>query len=433
MKNTKLLILTAFTALTLAGCGNINNNPASLPNGGTDVNVKEETGKATMKARLEGASDAYKNLNLTALGLNAETKDATLSLNGKVESSIGNFEGKLGLEDFGMGLEIAMGEVETNLAARATLKETKGKFGIDGKIKQSGAEEANDIKQSIDLSGVLLNAYLLEDKLYLDGSDQSVLNLLDRGSGFADGLVSDLGLNFLQLKVLAMMAEIDLSPVLNSKQDGFDFKSAYVNATNGGKGFISLPSSLPWMNVQSSVANYADSFKEISAETGKSTIDEFVDTFVQLSEKVSGLTFKTYGDKGFGFQIDITKESLKTLITSFSDEMNEEKKAQAKEASDQLDKYLTKFDVSSSIYFNNDGLLESIASYINVEANVKMEESELQDSPVTLVDLVVVAKETSKITVSYNDAVQLKLPTADQLTDYQEIVIPEEENEQAQE
>ncbi len=433
MKNTKLLVLTAFTALTLTGCGNTG-SPAALPGGGQEVNVKTEEGKATMKARLEGMAETYETFDLTALGLKVESKDINFNANGKLESNFGNFEGKLGLENFGGNLEVALGEAPVDempyLGARITLGQTTGKVALDGKVQLAGSEDNNPVKQSIDLSGALMNAYLYGDKFYIDGSDASVLSIVDRASGFANGIVSDLDLNLVEIAALAKMLGYDLSAIFSKDQKSFDFKNAYETYTNGGKGYIKSSLTVPWMMVPPIVKALVGSLKKVNEESGKSPIDEFVTGYTMLDEKISGLQFKTYGEKGFGFQFDLSKEGLTTAITAFAEENgDEEDKANAQKAVEDINKFFNKMDLCSSIYINEQGLLETIATYINVEANIKLGEEDLAESPLSSVDFVLTAKENTKISVCYNDAVELKIPSAEQLATYKEIVLPGQNNE----
>ena len=73
MKKFKLIICSLMAALALTGCNGAK-KAGVLPSGGKTVDLSTEEGVAALKSNLEKTTEAYKNLEIYALGLKSETK-----------------------------------------------------------------------------------------------------------------------------------------------------------------------------------------------------------------------------------------------------------------------------------------------------------------------------------------------------------------------
>ena len=427
MKGKKLLILAAFASLTLAGCGG-NANNAQLPAGGKNIDLKTDEGVATLKARVNGLADNYTKFEFKALGLQSETKNVSFGVNGKLNTNFGNFEGKVGLNNVGASLNLAIGseageaEGQTTLAGALTLGGVTGNFTIDGTYQQPSSEDKIPVNRSLDFTGAKAAAYIHKGNIYLDGSDQGVLDLLDRTAGFANNVIGDLDLSPLALAALAKGLGFDFSKILSKDFKSFDFKTPYVELLNSGKVYISQPI-LSYINfdaVSAILSSFFDSLQQKDEETQQSQLDQFVTGLLTINDLFPGLTVKEYGEKGIGLQIDVNKESLKTLAVKVAPE--DYTQEQIDEIKARVDKYFTSCDFTASVYVNDKALLESVAVYCNVEANVQLGKDELQDSPISLVDLKVNAHAEEKLTVLYNDDVKLEIPSEEYLATFKEYV-----------
>ncbi len=365
MKKTKLLVLTAMTALALAGCNN-KAKEGELPSGGKTVDVTTEAGKATLKDRLNAVSKAYEensfdsasltgtlsgvNLNATA---NAEMGDEETSYNINLEAEI---------KDFGAKAEVkaakhakGAGEQYDSVDGSASIKTTGGTVSLKGTLPGSEQGKTASIDSSLSLKdGLDAKAYLSGSKLYLDISAESNNKLVKNTNTFANTLLG-------QLKESMFGSFIALLPSAGLPEGLFDAEKLeftldefYANNVKDKKVFLDMGAPVEW-----------PAFKAEESQEDTSSIDEAINAITELANMNIGFEFKTYSGNAFGFAFSMNKDSIKNIIRNTTKDEQE-----ATALVGQVDKLLSKFTLDADVYFNKKALLESAGISFNVGANL---------------------------------------------------------------
>lgn len=392
MKNTKLLVLAAFAALSLSACGgNGGQKSGELPSGGTNVDVSTETGTSELKARLNNVSEAYSKAAFTSFGIKNEFKNGNADVSFNYASMI---SGKLSAKNFASTVEFNMDAANASLA----IKDVKGALDLDASLKMDEEADPVALKHSLSVEGFNAAAYATDKKVYVDLSSAANRTVIQGFESFANGIFTDLGLPASMIApMIQSMAGIDVSALVG--ENGFAINDAIDELVPERKFYVEAG-----VDINVGLINEAMA-KAVPAEG----LDEFVTEFVTLSKETGAFKFLTYAGKGFGLQANITKESLKALV-----------KATAKEGEEQvdIDSYVKNLDIVASIYFDENALLSKIG--FAVDAGIKYSDSE------TGISVEANLKAEDETTISYN-SVSVNLPAATELAKFPALQLPQSE------
>lgn len=360
MKNTKLLVLTAMSALILVGCNSSKKaDPTPSTDTGKVVDVTTEEGKATLKSKLNSTIDAYKNLKLDSAslkataGLNAGVKfDATLDGTGDIKLDAN-------LKDFGAEAEVKVvkqakgeGEEYDSLNASLVAKTTSGSLSLKGSlpgIVDEGQEEAQPapIDASLSLKGAEAGAYIYGDKLYLNIANDGNEALVKGVDTFANTLMGQLNESiFGPLVSYLLSSSEDIGQIYDFEESKFIIADLYKEMAE---------------NVYLDLGKKVE-FPTIEQDEEIKGVDEAIESIVELAKQKIGFQFKTFKDDSYGFELAMDKASLLTLIALNGEE--------AQETVQQVDKYVSKFSVNANIHFSKDFLLESAGTSFAVEGSL---------------------------------------------------------------
>ena len=198
MKRTKLLVLTAMSALVLVGCNK--NKAGTLPSGGKDVDVTTEEGEKTLKDKLHETVEAYKNLKLDSASLTSTTSgvNAKADIKATIED-VGDINLNANLKDFGAKVELkaarkakAENEEYDSLEASLVASTTGGKFSLSGSIPGSEEGKTAKVDASLSLKGAEVGAYITGDKLYLNAFNSGNEKFVTDADAFANNLYGQL-------------------------------------------------------------------------------------------------------------------------------------------------------------------------------------------------------------------------------------------------
>ena len=426
MKKTRLLVLTAMAALTLTGCGNAsqNNKGGELPSGGKEVDVKTEDGKKSLNEHVGSAVKAYRDLNLTSASLKATLSGVNESASVKVataadeEAGIPDLKANLdfNLKDFGAKLEVnaakhAKGADDPYdyLDASANLSTTGGSLAIKGSLPGLEEGKTSKLDASLSLGGLSADAYLIGNKAYFN---------VDGNGNFFKGLdtfANKLYPSLLNSYVGMFLGTVEISETVFDAEKGvFNFASMYEELSPK-KAYLELGQPVIW-------PTFSADNEETLLPAGIEDFN-FADYLEAIKQFGIDLSLVTYKDLSFGLKLELNKESLKTLAGMFvaSD--------QAGMINTVLDNYLTKFSLGASIFFNKDGLLESIGASYDVA--FKMNDlSKLAPEAASMFKTFSVEAASSanfKVEIGYNDG-KVVLPSASELAKYEKVELPVHED-----
>ena len=407
-----IFILTAMAALMLSGCANTpakdNSKDNSSDNNGTAdagtvVDIAGEEGKSALKASLLATKHAYESLDLTSLGVKSTTSEGKLNLKASYEvEEMGKMSAEIDAKNLGGVLEAKMAKAQDNtLAASVEVKDTTGSLTLKGSFPSAEEEGKNvDFTSSLSLAGFKAAAYLSGDTVYADVSDSSVAALVAGVDKFAEDTV-----NGLVGTVLDGMAQYYLAdfPFFDVETNEFYFTEMF----NG-----MLPESKK-IAVQMEEAVPFPTMSEASDDDLEG-LDEFVTSISEMGAAF-GLSFKTFKDGGFAFDVNLGAEQLIALVSTFvTDPDAEGSTAYA----DIINSILSEFSIKASAKFSKGALLESIEASCAVAAALTEETATaLIGTPLEL-SLALGGKE--KVEISYNN-VSVNLPS--DLESYQPIAL----------
>ena len=422
MKKSKLLVLAAMTALTLVGCGGGDSGAkgGQLPSGGKEVDVSTETGKATLKERLDNTVKAYGELKLESIGVKSVTSgiNANVKVNADMSETSGvKANAELAIKGVGATTEGKLSKSsEGNLDASILVNGTSGSLSLGGSLTTPLPQEkegdpvkyeTTKFNASLNVGSIEVGAYLSGDKVYADLSNGGIDKFVTGVDTFANDLLGDLSKNTTLGALLPyLLSSADL-PFIKVSEEGaasFAFKSAFDAAFEGFGGRK--------IYVQ---AGSAIQFPSFAVEGEVEGLDEAVETIAALVEQKIGLSFKTYDKGGFGFQLSLTKDSIKTLAATYAGESFD---------ASVIDKYLDKFSLNADVYFNDKCLLESAGLAIDASAKFNPTKEEMTEMELPFDSFSVTGSVQGKeeIKVSYNDA-KVTFPS---FADYKEVVLEDQ-------
>ncbi len=341
MKQTKLLVLTAMSALLLTGCDALmgGNSAGKLPSGGKTEDLSTEEGQATLKARLASTTEAYKGLEFNALSLDASS---SFSLNGSVKANLngfGDFNLSAGINNFNTKSSlVAAKDEDGKVAASYTASTTSGTVSLKGTVPGTKEGTKVNVSSSASISGAKAGAYLKGDKLYVSADgNKAVASNIDK---FANKLVEDLSKDEGYVSLLNFaLANLDF--VENGK---FNIAGLYENEDK--KVYQQLDEAIDWPVIE-----------EEAEEIDEDDIEDAVEEIDEIAAKDLGFEFKTYSNNGYGLSFALNKDRILKLI-----EDEEDKEGFAE--------YVSKLELKASVYFNKNYLLESIGFSYNVSAKL---------------------------------------------------------------
>ena len=353
MKKTKFLVLAMMSTLTLVGCGGGNSSTDKLPSGGNEVDLKEDTGVETLRGCVANAREAYADKDLTSASLKSKTSGG-LGLDVKASTIIGDIALKLDAKDLGLETEASVAKSDKgNVDAAVKASTTGGSVALSGSLPKeldltaimTGKPSEKPVEYvsfsgNVDLKGAKANAYLNENKAYVDYSgNEAVVGRVDT---FLNGLYGQLKDSALGM-VFSLLDDFEFF-----NEDKFIFSELY--AKEDSKIFFDLGNPVVWPEMPE------------QSEEEKEAIDTVVNTIVEFAKEDLGLTFKTYSGKGFGFQFALSKEGIMTYINNNVDK--EEFNTEA------FDKYLKKLSLNAAVLFDSKALLQSVGFSLDVEAKL---------------------------------------------------------------
>ena len=411
MKKTKILVLAVMSALTLVGCGGGNSTPSGeLPSGGTEVDLKDETNKATLKSCLANTRDAYKE-ELTSVSLKSNTTGG-LVLDAKAVTGLGDIALKLDAKDLKAESNVVLAKSEKgNVDASAKVSTTGGSITLSGSVPKEFDSTAlsyimaglpvpeGEKKESVTFSatpiefkGEEVNAYLSESKLYADYSsskNERLVKNLDVTLNSVYEQLRDRGSALAQLVAL-----LEGQPFYDSKE-GFVFSKMYKDLDK--KVYTDMGKTVEWPTFEQKEGEQTDD------------LDKIVDTIVELAKENLGITFKTYKEKSFGFQFALSKESLVAYVKKVAGEMV---------ADIDFDKYLDRLSLNASILFNKNAMLESVGGSIDIAVkysgvpDIGGDYGPLVKMLVSSFDASLELNASSSMTIKYNSG-KVKFPSFD--------------------
>ena len=420
MKKTKLLVLTAMTALLLTGCTTSSGSSAkagSLPSGGKSVDVTTEAGQEVMQARLESATKAYQGLDLESFSATAVTSGVTATVKADATAEgVGAISLDAGIKDFGSKVELKAAKDDKNLKASLSASTTGGSLYLKGSIPGSEEGKTAKLDASLSLKGVAVNAYISGSKAYVDLSNSGNDKLVSGAQTFVNTLLSQAETSMFGA-LLPMLGQIEaLQGIYDAEKNEFKLVDLYNTYVTDKKMAIDMGQPVAWPEFSASGEAEAEADASISAEQ----IGQAIQMLNQMKVKVE---FKTYSGDGFGVAVSVDKEALLALASSFlpapsQDLSYDEEPGMVEEATSPdvlgiIEEAVSKFSLSASVYFNKKGLLESAGFALDMEAGLK-DASVLGDYAATFSTFTVnvTAKASEKIDLKYN-GVKVSLPSFD--------------------
>lgn len=401
MKKFKFIICSMIAALALTGCGGAK-KAGVLPSGGKTVDLSTEEGVAALKSNLEKTTEAYKNLEIYALGLKSETK----GLNVDAKGSVYGLNIDASLKGFNLDLEAKLGK-DGEPAEGEEFAPVKGQFGISnfaGTLKASVKgnlpldEDADpvalDLSETLKIEKSKADVYLLGNKVYVDASDKGLRKTLDNASGVVNDVLENLPEGLVPAEISAV--SIDVNKLVD-QWFGKERKCYFEYD--------------PEDQLTTSIFSI---FESIEAPD-----DEDVAEVAAVINELGFVKFVTYSDGRFGFQADVTKEALAKF-------------AETEEDVAEVLNYFDKLDVHGCALFNKNGLLVEASVSADVKAHIVVAEEEEEPEGGELhegalarreaaqpdVDLVINGKVSEFLSLQYNDEVKFSIPSEDELAKY---------------
>ena len=397
MKKTKLLILTAMSALLLVGCNNT--KTGTLPSGGKSVDVTTEGGEATLKDKLSATIEAYKNLKLDSASVTATASGVKASADVKATvENVGDINLKANLKDFGAKVELKAarhtkgeGEEYDSLDASLVAKTTNGSFSLNGTVPGKEEGKTSKVDASLSLKGAEVGAYIKGDKLYANFANSGNEQLANNADSFANKLLGQLNESVFAPLLPSVLSGDDFKDIYDAEKGKFVIADAYKEMAKEGNIYLSLgkPVEFPTIDVDEQDEDYK----------------ELIDSILELASNDVGFLFKTYSNNAYGFQLAMNKTALKALIAL-------ENKEDSKETIEQIDKYIKNFSFNADVYFNKDALLESAGVSFNIEANLDKDSLGEDASMFTAFTAKVSASGSAKVEVKYNST-KVEFPSFD--------------------
>ena len=425
MKKSKLLVLAAMTALTLVGCGGGNNSGkgGELPSGGKEVDVSTETGKTTLKERLNNTVKAYGELNLESFGVKESVSGVNLEVKASADAtqSLGiKADAELAVKNVGETVEGKFAKnADGNMDASVVLNGTSGSLSLKGSVTtpdptttaEEPKYETTKFDASLNVGSIEVGAYLSGSKVYADLSNSGIDKFVTGLDTFANDLLGDLSKNAMFGALLPMLLSSLDVPFISFSEEGnasFAFKSALdaeFEELGGRKLYVDTGAAVE--------------FPDLKVEGEVEGLDEAVETIAALAEQKIGLSFKTYDKGGYGFQLALTKDSVKTLVAAY---------AGAEFDASVIDQYLDKLSLKADIYFNDKCLLESAGLSLDIAAkfSAEGEAAAAMELPFDSLNVTASLQGKSELKVSYND-VKVNFPS---FADYKEAKLVEEMQEE---
>ena len=419
MKKTKLLVLSILGALTLAGCGESGVQEGELPSGGTEVDLTTEAGQAVLKERMSATEKAYSDLELASVSFTGKTSDVKAALAFAAESDA--FGGAMSLNanvnGFGSKLEVKAAKhakgandkydtADASVVAETTGGSLSFKGSLPGEVDATTGQVKGTaaIDTTLSLKGLSAAAYLTGNKEYVDVSNCA---------GFATNLDTFANKLFGQLKTSAfgsMIAGMLPTTMFDAQTESFKFASMY-NEFTPKKAYVELDQAIEWPTFTAEATTTATT--ETEEESG---LDLDLNQIATMAANYGiGFTFVTYEDNAFGFTVTVTKDSIKTIISQLAG-------SEATQVNAYVDKYLTKFSVEASAYFNKNYLLESagfafdFAAKMTSLADINPAYAQMFKS----FNFEVSASGSESFELKYNN-VSVSLPSASELAKYQKV------------
>lgn len=408
MKNIKLLVLTAMSALTLVGCNG--GKTGTLPSGGKKVDVTTEEGQATLKEKLSGVQKAYTALTFDSASLTSTTSDVNLSakLNAEAES-LGKITLDANLKDFGAKAEAKVakhakgeGEEYDSVDASLSAKTTSGSLSVKGSLPGQKEGETAELDASVSLKGLDASAYLSGSKIYGDISASSNDKLVTDIDAFGNTLLGQLKESMFGALLPYVLPDGIPEELFNKAELKLTLAEFYSKNVTDKKVFIDMGKPVEWPAIE----------QQEEAQQEADGLDEFVAQIAELAKQNIGFEFKTYSNSTFGFAFAMSKESLVNLAKA-----NSETEEEGNKNAEQIEKFVSKFTFNADVYFNKNFLLESAGLSFN--ADVKLDKSILGDGAETFTtfDGTVSAKATEKVELKYG-GVKVEFPSFE---DYKEL------------
>ena len=389
MKKFKFIVCSMIAALALTGCGGAK-KAGVLPSGGKTVDLSTEEGVAALKDNLGRFAEAYKNMEIYALGLKSETKGLNASVKGTVEGL--NLD--VSLKGFNLDLEAKLGK-DGEADAETGFAPVKGQFGLSnfagtlaasvkGVLPMDYDEDEEpielDLSETLKIEKSKADVYLVGNRVYVDASDKGLRKTLDNASGVVNDVIENLPAGLVPSEISAV--SIDVNKLVDQwfgkeRKCYFEFDPENQLTTS----LFSI-------------------FQEIPVPE-----DEDVAEAAAIINQLGFIKFVTYTDGRFGFQADVTKEAL----AKFAEE--EEDIAAMLEV-------IEKLDVHAAVLFNKDGLLSEASLSADVQAHYVQEAEVKEAAEEPIVDLAISAKVSEFLSLQYNDAVKFSIPSEAELAKF---------------
>ena len=369
MKNPKLLVLTVLTTFAMVGCSSGGNN-STLPSGGKDVDLSEDEGKAALKAKLEGAAGAYLTSEINALELNSNLSGANAGLSVSTNLLGADISAGLNLSNFALTSTtkalLHEDDAELHFDIAENVKTTNGKLAVNATLPTLDGKTTK-FSSDLSLKGLEVNAYVVEDKAYVDFSNEENRALVTGAETFVNGLLDGVSKSiygdFLPLitgsEMAAMFFDEEGKFAIANLYDELDKKLAFDLKD-------ALIVDLPFDLVEEAEEDDPTADVDDEDPTGDEDEEEYnifdgiVETLSYVSSLDVGFQFKTYSDGGFAFGLSLNKEKIKKLVNTIDEDFD----------ATQIDKYLNKFNFDAGVHFGKDFLLDSVKVSYTIDAKL---------------------------------------------------------------
>ena len=412
MKKTKAFILIAVSAVLLVGCsrnGDAIQN-GKLPAGGEKTDLATSEGQEVMKNRLEAVSKAYEELNLDSVAITSEVSGFNVAFNANLEQEKGGkFSLEAGIKDFGAKAEMKAAKDGKNVKASFSNKTTGGNFSLKGSLPEKEGEKNANVDASLSLSGIEANAYLSENKAYIDMSNKGIETFVKNTETFVNKTMGQIKETALAGNITYLIQSYELDEIYDFEKGRFDLVSAYNKNLPDKKIAIKGKEPVEWPTI---------SADEVAEETSISLDD--IGTYVKsLAEMDIDLEFITYKNDSFGFSVSLDKESMKALAKAADNEEYETWYSV-------LPNMFTNLTCNVSALFNKDNLLESIGFAYECDAKIDnslMKSMGYSESMFKSLDVNYSLKAKESISIKYGN-IDVQLPD---FSDYKEVEIDYDE------
>lgn len=359
MKKFKFLVLGVMASLALVGCANSggNGNAGELPSGGKEVDLTTPEGKETLKKCLKETINAYCDLDLKSFSVTAKASEkAELDASATVKD-MGSFALNVNVKNY--SAEATLKAANNNGKMDASLE---SKLNASATVKGSlptaaDPSKSSKIDASFNVKDAKFNAYLTGSKVYADVS--AIDSVVANTESFVNDILGDLKDSMVFPYITMAADQGALEGIYDAAKNQIKLSSAIDEALpkDMRKFYVDMGEDVAWPELK----------LEVSDED-QAMIDGYVDMALsyldQLAALKIGLSVKTYSEKAYGFELGMTKDSLKSIITMVGGE-------DAAMINGYLDKLINKFDVKASIYFNKKALLEKVGFSLDADCALK--------------------------------------------------------------